>query len=988
MKKTALTNWRHVENNVTILFFITLFTLSGHLAELSAQKLTPEMLGKPREEIRFTDNQLRLFNGRGCIYPKQNSLTGLHMVQFPPVDIPQYQFRIDIRDDKNGILMQDNIPELWDEWKEKKSGYDPLGVNFRAGYPYAILCQNEFWKPNSYYREGTYHKKYGKDWISFAIETETMTSGDQDEVYLEIRLTNRSDQPLSLTMIPVQRVRFEDPSSTDNKKIYQEKNPFVLENSLYRVSLCSDLKVRNKDGWKWEIPAHSTEVARFAIHLQLAEDKQPSKYVADIQQRMLQAQLTTEKRLAWAAEKLPVLKTEHERLDDFYRRSILTVSECKWERENFIVNPFWTAGNWLYTIPWDICFLADMLTMMSPESMRETIGLSFSEEDLVCSNMGWDGCAPGVFYIMQPFALKIMINAYLRQTGDTEFLTKSISGKTILNWMKDWGDMLANDFTSKTSGMIDIGQDTEALVEIRTDGYDHIVPVLNGHAIEYYRWLGSWCEKFGDADGSRFNQMADELEKRFHENLWNAEDRWFDNLYPDGGRKPIYSTLQFDLIGLDIMTGEERLGLLSHLNDNEFLGPYSIYSMSRQDRDHWDRVDTDWGGGGSYTGIPMQLVRNLYESGMGQLAWTILSRFTQYVDYFPYISQNFRADELFQDESSMPMAICAGAGVEAIVFGLFGLSPQIDGALDIHPFYAHELGNAGLSDFQFRGHSFDISMDRYGFKLKRDGKALGSYHHGESVRIWPDGQILKHDNLHVSIPTVDTDEFVFSGKKEIVLKSATIGASIHYTLDGSTPSSKSAVYKVPFSISKNCQLKAIAFHPDRAASDISVIYFKKAKASEIESPPLMIKDFLISRSIHGYVGPEGKDEYPLEKADMQWKKANVDEKGIVWLSQQLTPFAHCHAFAITEIICDTATEAILLAGTNDGAFIWLNGDIILDNYKERPLYYNQFNLPVTLKKGKNTLVLLVNQAGGSWGFHVNVQAPGKGLKVVLPDLRN
>ena len=971
-------------NSKVVLTVIILLAILLYPIGLSfAQKLTPEMLGMPREEIRFSDNQLRLFNGRGCIYVKQNSLTGMHSVQFPPIDISQYQFRLDFRDENHNILMQDNIPELWDDWKEKKSGYDPLGVNFRAGYPYAILSQNEYWKPNSYHREGTYHKKYGKDWVSFSIETETVVSGNKDEVYLEVKITNRSDQALSITLIPVQLVRYEDASLSGNENIYQRISPYVLQNSLYRISLSSDLKEYNEDGWEWVIPKKSTKIARFVIQFQPEEKEQPKRYLANIEQRMLEAQETTQKRLQWAAEKLPVIKTEHKRLDEFYKRCILTVSECKWERENFIVNPFWSAGSWIYTIPWDICFLGDMLSMMSPESMRETIGLSFSDEDLVCSNMGWDGCAPGVFYIMQPFALKMMIDAYMRQTGDTEFINKKISGKTILSWMKAWGDMLLNDFTSKTSGMLDIGQDTEALVEIRTDGFDYIVPVLNGHAIAYYKWLDFWCREIGDADSSKFNKLAVDLEKRFHEDLWNTEKRWFDNLYPDGGRKPIYSILLFDLIGLDVMTGEERLGLMSHLNDNEFLGPYSIYSMSRQDREHWDRVDTDWGGGGSYTGIPMQLVRNLYQSGFGQMAWTILSRFTQYVDHFPYISQNFRADELFQDESSMPIAICAGAGVEAVVLGLFGLSPQINGSLDVHPYYAHDLGDASLTDYQFRGHSYDVTMDRYGFRLSRDGKTLGSYDHGQSVRILPDGQFMTHDEMRVSIPTVDTDNFVFVDSKEVVLKTETEEASIYYTLDGSQPTT---AYEGPFTITESCQLKAIAKHKSIIDSDISMIYFEKVDESDLESPPLMITDFLISQSFHGYLGPEGKDNYPLNKSDIKWKKANVDERGIVWLSQQLTPFANCHAFAVTEIISDEEVEVTLLTGTNDGAFMWLNGDLVLDKYQERPLYYNQFSIPVKLKKGKNKLVLTVLQSGGSWGFHVNLKTKGNKIKVVLPDI--
>jgi len=979
-------NWWNIDNIskaiLSLLFMITILLFSAN--KYFAQKLTPEMLGMPREEIRFSDNQLRLFNGRGCVYVKQNSLTGIHTVQFPPINISQYQFRIDFRDENNNILMQDNIPELWDNWKEKKAGYDPLGVNFRAGYPYALLSQNEFWKPNSYYREGTYHKKYGKEWVSFAIETETLVSGSHDEVYLEVKLTNRSEKPLCLTLIPVQLVRYEDESLSDNDNIYQRINPYILQNSQYRISLGSDLKVQDEDGWKWSVSSKQTEIARFVIKLQKVEKKQSNSYISNIEQHILKAQKRTRMRLQWASEKLPVINTENKRLDNFYKRCILTVSECKWERENFIVNPFWSAGSWVYTIPWDICFLGDMLSMMSPESMRETIELSFSEDDLVCSNMGWDGCAPGVFYIMQPFALKMMIDSYLRQTGDNRYLSKIISGRTILSWMKEWGYMLQEDYISKTSGMLDIGQDTEALVEIRTDGYDYIVPVLNGHAIAFFKWLETQCQNLNDPDSSKFNEQAIELEKRFHERLWNSENQWFDNLYPNGERKSVYSNHLFDLIGLDIITGEERLGLISHLNDNEFLGPYSIYSMSRQDREHWDRVDTDWGGGGSYTGIPLQLVRNLYQSGMGQLAWTILSRFTQYVDYFPYISQNFRADEFFQDESSMPMAICAGAGVEAIVFGLFGLSPQVDGTLDIHPYYSHDLGDANLNDFQFRGNSYDITMDRYGYMIYSDSKILGSYNHGESVRVWPDGQIMVDEDMRVSIPTVDTEEYTFIDKKEIILKSSTPGAKIYYTLDGSNPSSKSKAYIDPFLISEGCELKVIAQHADLRESDISIIFFEKLDESDIESPPLVIKDFLISQSFHGYLGPDGKNNYPINKSDIKWKKAEVDERGIVWLSKQLVPFDHCHAIATTEIYSDEEVEITLLTGSNDGAFMWINGDLILDNYQERPLYYNQFSIPIELKKGKNTLEIIVLQAGGSWGFNVNLQTNGNKIKIVLP----
>jgi hypothetical protein len=247
---------------------------------------------------------------------------------------------------------------------------------------------------------------------------------------------------------------------------------------------------------------------------------------------------------------------------------------------------------------------------------------------------------------------------------------------------------------------------------------------------------------------------------------------------------------------------------------------------------------------------------------------------------------------------------------------------------------------------------------------------------------------MNHNDMRVAIPRVETDTFIFVEKKEITLKSATSGAIIYYTLDGNQPTAQSTRYEGPFSISASCQLRAIAQHKELLTSEISVVYFEKIEKSDLESPPMMIEDFLISQSFHGYGGPEAKDVYPLNKSDIEWKKAQVDERGIVWLSQQLIPFAHCHAFAVTEIISDEEMETTLLTGTNDGAFIWLNENLIYNNYRERPLYYNQFSIPVKLKKGKNTLVLMVMQAGGSWGFHVNIKTKGEKLKIELPAWEN
>ena len=50
----------------------------------------------------------------------------------------------------------------------------------------------------------------------------------------------------------------------------------------------------------------------------------------------------------------------------------------------------------------------------------------------------------------------------------------------------------------------------------------------------------------------------------------------------------------------------------------------------------------------------------------------------RYVDHFPYLPQNPRIDIPEQDRSSMPLEISAGAGMEAIVFGTFGVKIEQD----------------------------------------------------------------------------------------------------------------------------------------------------------------------------------------------------------------------------------------------------------------------------------------------------------------------
>ena len=84
-----------------------------------------------------------------------------------------------------------------------------------------------------------------------------------------------------------------------------------------------------------------------------------------------------------------------------------------------------------------------------------------------------------------------------------------------------------------------------------------------------------------------------------------------------------------------------------------------------------------------------------------------------------------------------------------------------------------------------------------------------------------DGVIAEYEITgQVEKPVFDPPSGSFDGPKEISLTSATPGAVIHYTTDGSNPSEKSAQYNAPIKLVETTTLKARAYKSDWKPSDI------------------------------------------------------------------------------------------------------------------------------------------------------------------------
>jgi hypothetical protein len=79
--------------------------------------------------------------------------------------------------------------------------------------------------------------------------------------------------------------------------------------------------------------------------------------------------------------------------------------------------------------------------------------------------------------------------------------------------------------------------------------------------------------------------------------------------------------------------------------------------------------------------------------------------------------------------------------------------------------------------------------------------------------------------LKCATPVISLGAGSYTGDQYTTITCVTSGASIHYTTDGSTPTSTSTVYSTQFKIPRSCTLKAVAIKLDCLNSDVaSAVY--------------------------------------------------------------------------------------------------------------------------------------------------------------------
>ncbi len=127
------------------------------------------------------------------------------------------------------------------------------------------------------------------------------------------------------------------------------------------------------------------------------------------------------------------------------------------------------------------------------------------------------------------------------------------------------------------------------------------------------------------------------------------------------------------------------------------------------------------------------------------------------------------------------------------------------------------------------------------------------------------------------------------------------------------------------------------------------------------------KVFAIDLPVEARNHPVTGSTHQIKDNEYTWQLVQ-SESNIVDLIEVYGQKDFVIAYAWAEINMPKSTTALLGIGSDDGVKVWLNGELVHENWIGRPAKEDDDIVPVTFQKGKNQLLLKVQNMAQGWGF--------------------
>lgn len=631
-------------------------------------------------------------SGRCTVSPLEHSVAGVKGFHAPPFAARDMELRFAFTADGHAIA--DN-------------GAVYAGI---TGLPFA----GGLWRPDRIIRRGTFHRVISGRLFSLGVESHLTPLASQAGFVVTLKIRNRSGRGVRLGVEPCLR-----PGCPNAVPLasYQFGWPPPGEpvaprgagewlNARVRVRLVSDAS------GPVDLEHDAEIVCRFAVLLSqpgAAGGERP-----DLVELDHEAERDWLRRLAWADAHMPTFHSNIPDLDAYWRGSLMSGLVSLWEHPDFVVRSFPASlgieGAGLVCYLWDLGgYAPHVMSMLLGKEMRALIKALLSIDITKHYALTPGGTGVGVGYSFSGYAL---MNLYYRHVCQNQMdldLFPEVAQA-----------FLAADARYARSGaLLDYGTQ-DNLLETSTTGYEHIVPSPNAERAWCYDRLADLADRLGRPGAAAWRETAGVIREDIRRRLWDEEQGWFLCLYPDGRRETVFSVQCFNLLDLGICTKEMAGRMISHLRPGAFLGRFGVSSISLKDVLHYEVNDPDWSGAGAYVGTPPLLAQILWRQGWPEPAWDVLRRVLWLGQHFPYYPQEHFCDRPMAPHWKRANEIAGFAGCEALLTGMAGFVPRLDGSLWVNP-RVPTGGQVEIRGYPFVGRRVDIHTSPEECEVRLDG---------------------------------------------------------------------------------------------------------------------------------------------------------------------------------------------------------------------------------------------------------------------------
>ena len=118
---------------------------------------------------------------------------------------------------------------------------------------------------------------------------------------------------------------------------------------------------------------------------------------------------------------------------------------------------------------------------------------------------------------------------------------------------------------------------------------------------------------------------------------------------------------------------------------------------------------------------------------------------------------------------------------------------------------------------------------------------------------------------------------------------------------------------------------------------------------------------------YGASHPANTKKLSIRNSSYHWQFVEEDN-GIIDLSKGTGDKTYAIKYAYARIDMTEEQVFILGVGSDDAVKIWVNGELIHSNWTARGLFTDNDLIHIKLKKGRNDIVVKIQNRGGSWAF--------------------